>query len=304
VSGAPPTGEQYVIRLGTQVAMIALVGATLREYRVGDRDVIDGFPLNERSSAGRGQVLVPWPNRLADGSYTFGGRSTQAPVNEPERRNAIHGLIRWMSWDLVTLESDAVTLECTLWPQPGYEWPISTRVTYGLGPDGLTVSSEVTNRGDAPAPLGVGFHPYVTVGGLVDAASLTVPARTRLLADERGLPTGSADVSGTEFDFREARIVGPLRLDTAYSDLVRGEDGKAVASLTSGNGTTRVRVWVDDAYGYLMVYTGDGVEPDRRRRAVAIEPMTCPPDAFRSGTDIVSLAEGETWRGSWGIDPS
>jgi len=305
MSGIPPSGEQFVIGFGDQAAMISIVGATLRQYQIGGRDVIDGFPLEGRSVDGRGQVLLPWPNRLGGGRYTFNGTSTRAPLNEPDRGNAIHGLVRWLPWELVSLDPSAVTLECALWPQPGYEWPVLTRLTYRVGSAGLVVSSEVTNRGDDAAPLGVGFHPYLTVGTIIDQAHLLVPAGTRVLADDDGLPTGREPVTGTDYDFRALRPIGPMRLDTAYTDLIRDEGGRAVAVLSGNDVEPTVRLWVDNSFGHLMVYTGDSVgDPERRRRAVAIEPMTCPPDAFRTGTDLLSVEPGATWRGEWGIDPT
>jgi aldose 1-epimerase len=304
VAGVPPTGEQFVIRNGDQTAVVTQVGATLREYRSGSRDVVDGFAVDQRSTGGHGQVLAPWPNRIGDGRYTFGGHTCQAALDEPARQNAIHGLVRWLDWTLVELEPELVILGCHVRPQPGYAWPLDLRVGYRLGAGGLEVTTDVVNAGHEIAPFGLGFHPYVTAGVPVDGAILTVPARRSLEADDRALPTGMVDVSGTGFDFRSGRLIGDLRLDHAYADLVRGADGRAVAVLSAGDAGPGAAVWVDGSFEYLMVYTGDTLdEPARRRRAVAIEPMTCPPDALRTGIDLVLLEPGAQWRGSWGIEP-
>ena len=109
---SPPTGEQFEIRAGGHGAVIAAVGATLRSYRVDGHDVIDGFSIDETSSAGRGQVLAPWPNRLEDGTYEFDGRQGVAALDEPEHSNAIHGLVRWLVWHPVARSADGVTLGC------------------------------------------------------------------------------------------------------------------------------------------------------------------------------------------------
>jgi aldose 1-epimerase len=296
---------QYEIHSGGQWAAVTEVGATLRAYTVDGTDVIDGFPLAEQSSAGRGQVLAPWPNRLADGRYTFEGRAGRAALDEPEASNAIHGLVRWLPWQLGTRSENAVVLGCVLHPQPGYPWRLELQVEYRLGQDGLTVTAEATNLADTTAPFGIGFHPYLTVGTrTVGTAWLLVPARRRLVTDARGLPTGQVDVAGTEFDFTAGRLLGPIKLDTGYTDLVRGNDGRACARLKQpdGDGDRSLTVWVDAAYEYLMVFTGDTVDPvERRRRAVAIEPMTCPPNALVSGTDVIWLDPGAAWAGSWGI---
>ncbi|HTU39454.1 MAG TPA: hypothetical protein VMF35_15755, partial [Acidimicrobiales bacterium] len=123
--------------------------------------------------------------------------------------------------------------------------------------------------------------------------------------DERGLPTGAlTPVEGTDRDFTASRFVGPTVLDTAFTTLVRDDDGRARASLDAPGGATGATVWVDAGFQYLMVYTGDTL-PDvaRRRRAVAIEPMTCPPNALRTGKDVIGLQPGTEWRAQWGIVP-
>ena len=93
-----PSGEQITITRGDQLAVIVEVGGGLRSYSTGGRELVDGYGAHEMSSSGRGQVLIPWPNRLEDGSYEFDGKHHQLPLNEPERRNAIHGLVRWTTW--------------------------------------------------------------------------------------------------------------------------------------------------------------------------------------------------------------
>ncbi|HJX08387.1 MAG TPA: aldose 1-epimerase family protein [Actinomycetota bacterium] len=300
-----PTGAQHEIAYGDQRAVVTEVGATLRAYEVAGTPVIDGFAADERSSAGRGQVLAPWPNRLEDGRYTYAGMDGSAALDEPERGNAIHGLVRWLPWTLDLRTDEAVVLRCTLHPQPGYPWLLDVAVRYAVGPGGLEVEADATNRSDVPAPFGIGFHPYVTVGTeRIDDAHLQVPAGEQLAADERGLPTGRHALIGSDADFISPRPVGATRLDTAFTGLLRDKVGRAIAVLQRPDEGRAVRVWVDDSFRYLMVYTGDTLEPaERRRAAVAIEPMTCPPNALRTGVDLIELEPGATWRGTWGISP-
>jgi len=298
------TGDQWVLGHGHQRVVVTEVGATLRSFTVSDRPVIDGFEADEWCHGSRGQVLAPWPNRLGDGRYRFGGIDAQAPLDEPERRNAIHGLVRWMPWRMVGRAQNRVTLACVVHPTPGYPFTLGLQVEYRLGRDGLTVATEAENQGDDPLPFGLGFHPYLSVDGAsVDMARLTVPAGQRLVTDDRGLPTGRAAVTGTEFDFTGGRIIGTSRLDTGYTELRRDADGTARVRLeTSGPAGRTTTLWADERFPYLMIYTGDTLaDPIRRRKAVAVEPMTCPPDALRTGTDLIVLAPGETWRGLWGI---
>ena len=293
-----PSGHQYAIAHGSSRAHISTVGATLRAYSVDGRDVVDGFPAAERATDGRGQVLAPWPNRLTDGSYRYGDRDCQAPLNELSRHDAIHGFVRWLDWSPVAHDPASVALSCAVRPQPGYEWHLELGIEYRLGPTGLTVSFRATNVGGERAPFGLGFHPYLTIGTRpVDGLELTLPATT--YRD----PTGAAEpVRGAPRDFTRPRRIGPTQLDTAFADLVRGGDGRAVARLEDPAEGGFVELWVDEGFRYLMVYTADQVgDPQRRRKAVAVEPMTCPPDAFRTGTDLVELDPGASWHGSWGL---
>jgi len=301
----PPSGEQHEIGYGDQRVVVTEVGATLRAFSVAGTDVIDGFDVTQQCSDGRGQVLAPWPNRLGDGRYVFEATNGRAALDEPERNNAIHGLVRWLPWSLLGRAQNVVTLGVVLHPQPGYPWRLSLNVEYRLGREGLIVTCEALNMGATAAPFGLGFHPYLTVGtATIEALRLRIPARRRLICDERGLPTGDIEVSGTEFDFTEGRLVGPTALDTGYGELTRGEDHVARAELADPATGSALTLWADERFPYLMVYTADSVsQGDRRRRSIAIEPMTCPPDALRSGTSLVRLAPRSGWRGSWGLQP-
>jgi aldose 1-epimerase len=178
-------------------------------------------------------------------------------------------------------------------------------VEYRLRRDGLAVSASAANVGATALPFGIGFHPYLRVGERIDTAHLRLPAARRLVLDARSLPTGEVQsLAGTELDFTRPRAIGPTRLDTAFTDLDRGADGMARATLSDPVTGRGVEVWVDDRYRYLMCYTGDTAHDESlRRRAVAIEPMTCPPDAFRSGRDLVVLDPGDEWESTWGISP-
>ena len=295
-----PTGEQIELAFGDQRAVVVEVGGGLRTYSDG-RAVLDGYEPAEIASSGRGQLLIPWPNRIEDGSYEFDSRRHQLALDEPERRNAIHGLVRWSAWRLAEREKDSAALEHVLHPQPGYPFSLALRVEYRLSDAGLTVSTEATNIGAETAPYGMGAHPYLAVGGgPVDAAELKVPAGTVLEANERGIPVGAAPVDGTYLDFRVKRPIGATKLDHAFTELEHGGDGRATVELGAQDGGTVL--WVDEAYPYLMVFTGDTL-PEGARRSVAVEPMTCAPNAFRSGDGLIRLEPEQTHTGTWGITP-
>ncbi len=298
------TGDQWVIGHGHQRAVITEVGATLRSFTVGERAVIDGFGPGEWSHGGRGQVLAPWPNRLGDGRYSFEGVDAQAPLNEPASNNAIHGLVRWVPWRMTGRAQNRVSMECELRPSPAYPFALRLGLEYRLGRDGLIVLAGAENIGPTDLPFGLGFHPYLTVGTRsVDMMRLRVPAETRLIADDRGLPVGRGPVAGTEFDFTQGRLIGVTRMDTGFTGLIRGTDGRVRVEVDHPDGDGGVTLWADERFGYLMIYTGDTLDGDERRTSLAVEPMTCPPDALRSGIDVAVLRPGARWAGSWGITP-
>jgi galactose mutarotase-like enzyme len=297
-----PTGTQHELTRGAHAAVVTEMGATLRSYDVAGRPVLDGFAAFERPDGGRGQVLAPWPNRVRDGRYRFGGEELQLALSEVPARNAIHGLVRWVGWALAERGESWVTLTTTVWPQAGYPFLVRLRAAYRLDDDGLRVTLHARNAGDRPAPYGVGQHPYFTVGMPVDDTVLTVPAAQWLRTDDRGNPVGFQDVAGSAYDFTAPRPVGGHHLDTAYSGLARGSDGRAVVRLEHPSGASGVAVWMDEAARHLQVFSGDTLpDPGRRRQGLAVEPMSCPPGAFASGTDLVTLEPGAEHELTWGV---
>jgi aldose 1-epimerase len=296
-----PSGEQVEIGFGDQRAVIVEVGGGLRSLSVGDREILDGYGPDEMCSSGRGQVLMPWPNRLEDGSYEFEGKRHQVPLTEPENRNAIHGLVRWCAWSVGARSGDRVVVEHTLRPQPGYPFTVELSIEYELSDRGLSVRTTATNIGSTRCPFGAGAHPYLRLDTpTVDSLTLRVPGRTVFESDERSLPTGTATVDGTAFDFRTPRPVGATRLDTCYTDLERDGDGRARVKLHDPSGRDVV-LWVGKGYNYVMVFSGDAL-PDVERRSLAVEPMTCPPNAFRSGESLITLEPGAVFNAEWGIE--
>jgi aldose 1-epimerase len=301
-----PSGQQVEIRHGDQSAVVVETGGGVRRYDVGGVAVLDGYDVDEMVTAARGQPLLPWPNRLHTGRYTWDGRAHVVPLDEPEQGNALHGLTRWRRWHAADVGGSSVTMSLLLLPQPAYPFALDLAVSYALDDHGLTVTTTATNVGRAAAPYGCGAHPYITVGTeLVDDAVLQVPADTFLPTDDAQVPTGRQPVEGTPFDFRRPHPIGDVRVDHAFTDLHRGDDGRALVRVAAPDGGRAVTLWVDERYRYVMVFTGDSVpQEDRRRRGLGLEPMTCPPDAFRTGEDVVRLEPGTSLTTSWGLRPS
>ena len=299
---APPSGEQFEIVHGEQRASIVEVGGGIRSYRHGERDVLELYPLESMCDGAHGAVLMPWPNRLADGSYEFGGQQHQLPLSEPDKHNAIHGLLRWLPWRAVEREPDRVVVATRIHPRPGYPFDLEVSVEYALGDTGLTVTQSARNVGAALCPYGSGQHPYLSPGGgTLDACRLELPAEIVILTDpERQLPCGRAEVDGGPLDFRAARELGASEIDSPFTGLSRDWQGRATARLQAPDGTS-VELWVDGGYEVLEVFTGDTLAPERRRTGLGLEPMTCPPDAFRSGEGLIRLEPGESTAATWGV---
>jgi aldose 1-epimerase len=298
---AHPSGEQVSLRAGGYTATVVEVGGGLRTLEHDGAALVDGYAEDEMCSGGRGQALLPWPNRIADGRYRFAERDHQVPLTEPERGNAIHGLARWANWQTLERTESGVVMSLRLHSQPGYPHTLELGIEYELSEEGLAVLVIAANVGAEPAPFGAGAHPYLAAGdGMVDAAELTVPAATVLVPDERGIPAERASVGGTPLDVRAPRAIGDTVLDACFTDLARDEDGLARVRFVPRGGAAAT-LWMDAAWPYVQVFTGDTLEPERRRRGLAVEPMTCPPNAFATREDLWVLGPGEAFTGEWGI---
>jgi aldose 1-epimerase len=295
----PPTGEQYEIISGDHRAVITEVGATLRTYAVQGRDVVRGFAEHEVIKGGRGQNLLPWPNRIRDGRYPFGGKTQQLALTEPDRHNAIHGLARSVPWVLVDRTPESVTNRVRIYPQSGWPGLLEASITHRVSDEGLTVTVEATNLSPGDLPFGYAAHPYFTVGETeVDEVEVTIPAASYLEVDDRLLPLRISPVTGTDKDLRAGTALGSTNLDTAMTDLARDADGRWRATLRLGD--RFAELWADETMNWLQMFTGGPY----RDWSLAVEPMTCGPDAFNEGPThdgMIVLAPGESYTGSWGV---
>ncbi|MFS0853126.1 aldose 1-epimerase family protein [Microbacterium sp. 179-I 3D4 NHS] len=295
MSSFSPTGTQVHLRRGGVTAQIAQVGASLRSLRVGGVDLIAPYAEDIPTPGASGIVLAPWPNRIRDGKWDDAGTTRQLSVSEPKFGNASHGLLRFASYEIE--QTDAVaTLRATIVPQTGYPYLVDTGVTYTLTDDGIEIGHTLTNRTPTAAPVALGAHPYLLIGG-VDTSDLVlrVPAATRFDTDDRQLPVGTRPVDAA---LREGVRVGDVQLDTGFADLSRDDDGRVRHFLTAPDGR-RLTLWQGEGFDYSQVYTATNY-PDHDL-VVAIEPMTAPADAFNSGLGVRRLAPGETWSLTWGI---
>jgi aldose 1-epimerase len=294
--------REWQIGFGQQQATICARGGALRSYDIAGRAVIDGFAADELPPAFNGAVLAPWPNRIRDGRWNHEGRPQQLAISEPARGTALHGLVAWQNWQLVSATEQAVGLNCQVPAQPGYPFELELSVQWSLDEAGLRCELIARNTGSEPAPFGAATHPFFGFDGVtVDELSLTLPAASWLKTDERLLPDGLREVAGTGYDFRDGQNLRGVSLDTAFTAVARNSSGKSIVELRGPAGV--ITIWADDRFGWWQVYTSDMFDPSdaRYRRSVAIEAMTCGPEAFNTGLDVIWLPTGGDWHGSWGI---
>lgn len=301
----PATGEQHVLTLhgerGTVTAVVAELAASLRRLRVGETDLVQDYGRDALPSQASGIVLVPWPNRVRDGRWTLDGAVQQLDLTEPAKGNASHGLLRNTGYRVTDRADSAVTLSAAVFPQHGYPFHLETSVRYELVEDGLVVRHGIRNAGEGAAPVGIGCHPFLRVGDTpVSELTVTVAAERMLVSDVRSLPVGDAPTAGSDLDPRTGLLLGAVDLDTTYTDL-RQVDGRVRHRLAAPSGEA-VELHTDPAFAWAQVFTSSVYETDEGRiDAVAIEPMTCPPDALNSGDGLTWLGPDEQWLVDWGL---
>jgi aldose 1-epimerase len=298
----PPSGRQYEIAHGAHRATIVEVGGGVRAYELDGEPVLQPYDLQEMCDEAHGDVLVPWPNRLADGRYRFDGEERQVALTEPEKHNAIHGFLRWRNWDAGVHEASRVVMETRLHPLQGWPHTLDVSVEYAVGEGGLSAEIRAVNRGQGPCPIAAGQHPYLSPGATaIDECTLELRAATRIVTDpDRQLPTGLEPVEGTEYDFRRPRRIGGQRIDYAFTGVERDEHGLAWARLIRPDGRA-VELWVDESFPIIEIFTADTLAGERRRAGLGCEPMSCPPNGLASGEGIVHLEAGEAFSARWGV---
>ncbi|MCP2335750.1 aldose 1-epimerase family protein [Actinomadura rupiterrae] len=295
------TGEQFEIAAGPYRAVVTEEGAGLRSLTHDGEPLVLSYGEDETPPAAFGQLLIPWPNRVDHGRYKWDGADLLLDINEPEYDNAIHGLVRWSTWREVERAPDQVSLATRLLGSPGYPFRLDVTADYALDPDhGMTITVTAANHGRVAAPYGHGAHPYLSVGEPIDGCIVQIPGARYLPVNDRMIPPGPPTaVEGTEYDLRAGRRLGDQKIDRAFTELDRDDAGRAWVHLSGTN--RRTSFWLDRTHPWLEVYTADGVPPEKRRLGLGVEPMTCPPNAFGSGTDVIRLEPGATHSGSWGI---
>ena len=241
-------------------------------------------------------VLFPFPNRVRDGRFTFDGETFTV---DPPR----HGFVRDKPWRVqshgasdgegawLTSSFDAADYPDEILRQ--FPFPFQIEITHRLREARLTIEAAARNTGQKRMPAGFGIHPYFRkpVEGL-----LRVPAAARWeLADS--LPTGRVVPVEGEYDLREGKSFDGMNLDDIFTRVETGADGLARCSIMDDvGGIETVVEFSTERLPHVVVYT-----PPAPRRAVCVEPNSCPTDAFNLQaqgieSDVIVLGAGEEVR--------
>jgi len=297
------SGAQYPLAAGRYRATVTELGAGLRELTFDGRDLVVPYAADQAAPLYRGVLLAPWPNRIAQGRYRFGGVEHQLPITEPERDGALHGLVAGVPWSVADRGVDGVGLQYRLAPTAGYPFALSLRVDYRLDAErGLGIELGAANAGNERAPYGASIHPYLVGGpGRVDDWTFSLPADEFEDVEPQSLiPIGTRPVDGTVLDWRTPRLIGTDRADHALTGVRFDAGGCASAELRAADGSG-VRMEWDHTCRWVQVHTADRPEPWADRVGLAVEPMTCAPDAFNSGAGLLVLEPSERQTTSWRI---
>ena len=302
-----PMGENFELHatLGgrRQKAVVTEIAASLRSLEIDGVALLQDYPAESGPPSCAGWVLVPWPNRVADGTWSYDGVPQHLDITEPGNGNALHGLLFDAPYTVADRTPDSITLAADVAAQRGYPFELATSVRYQLVENGLLVTHSLTNTGGRTAPVAVGAHPFLRLGAVpTEDLTLVINADTHIEVDDRLNPTGaSTHVQGTRHDFRTGQRVGGVALDDAWGSVRREPDGSSLHYLEAPDGS-QVQLFMDASFGYVQAFTTRIFPTDGGPvTAVAVEPMTAPADAFNSGEGLRWLAPGETWNLSWGI---
>lgn len=300
------SGRSKPVRLSRVVdgvaieALVSPIGASLQQLNVNGIDLVRGAPGGPVGASGA--VLVPWANRVRDGKWRLDEELQQLELTEPTAGNALHGLVATTPFSVVTHERDVAEFVGEVRHPPGYPFDLDVLVSYRLVPAGVASTVSVINTGHRAAPVAVGVHPYLQAGTAArDDLLITVQAERTLMLGDDNLPRAELAVSGTTFDLRTPTLLTDAPAHAAYTRLhIAG--GNVRLMLTDRRSGRSAEVWAEPRFRWAQVYVTDALPGLRAGEvAVALEPMTAPPDALNSGTDLQWLGADARWNLHWGV---
>ncbi len=297
-----PSSADISLSAGINIAHISRVGACLDRLSIAGTELVQQFPQDTPRPFFAGVLLAPWPNRIRDGRWTQDGNAYELAITDKARHNAIHGLVTDGTFDVLHQSDSSVTLEDLIDPAAGYPFSVTVTVSYQLSDQGLECAMSLRNEGVANAPVALGAHPYLTIGDApIRSLTIEAPVVSHLITDTHMIPVAEEAIAGSNVDISSRVSLEKLELDTGFR---LGGDAPYTTTLAAHDGK-KVSLWQSEEFGWLQVFLTDEFPgPDSLTSALAVEPMTAPPDALNSGTDLKWLEPAESWGGRWGISLS
>lgn len=287
------SGSSFSLTSGPYQATILSCGAALSSLSLNDHPLILPYPAHELAPGFAGMVLLPWPNRIREGRYSWRGTSYQLPINDIDTRTALHGSTYNRDWSILSVSPSSVSLECWVPGMEGYPWPLHSRVSYHLNEkSGLTATITTRNLCAVDIPYGVGSHPYLAPGGVVDDWTLQMSPTHAQRMDTSLLPRDLVPVSEIGLNFAFPRSLRGMSIDTGFTSFPSTPWAVHVENSLIG-----LRATLSSSAPWVQIYTGDAVG----RRGIAVEPMSCPANAFNDAHDSIVLPGGQSHRFSWSI---
>ena len=300
------SGQQFRLSFltpkGELQATIAQVGASLREFKINDIELVVPYAEDEPAPLCAGIVMAPWPNRIDGGKWKFEGQTLEVDITIHEQQNANHGFLGRFPYSLISQTPSSVTLGATIYPREGYPFLVDTTVTYQLDESGLTVSHTAVNHSAKAAPFAVGGHAYFQFSETpTKDLAMKTNAKTWLKCNERQIPTEWLPTPTGDYNLSEGVRVGDHFFDDDFTDFDRDAQGLAHTYLTAPDGRG-LDVWQDEKFGHVVLFTPDFF-PTKNGPvyAAAIEPQTAAPNAFNNGDGLAWLKTGEQFTAAWGV---
>lgn len=247
-----------------------------------------------------GAKLFPFPNRINNGKYTWADKKYQLPINFPSQNHAIHGLVQEKQFRIV--DKKTAKDEATVWVElnsdgniPGYPFKYKLNIIFSLSRfDGIICQTIAKNTDKVNIPIGDGWHPYFQTGTKINNLYLKLPADKVVKQNKKMIPTGKT----VSFDkFTRLAKIGNHTFDTCYK-IKQSDKNRVNIELYDPKQNLKLIVWQEtgkNKYNYFQVYTPP------LRNCIALEPMTCTPDAFNNKRGLVILKPKEKYSASFGV---
>lgn len=275
-------------------AVISRRAAALRMLRVDDIDLVEPTTRTTDPPGMAGAILAPWPNRVEDASWWLNGHEHRLTVTEPELGHANHGLLTSTDYSVHEQNQDTVTLDATIAQPAGYPFDLHLAVSYRLCEDGIATSITVRNLGDEPAPVALGAHPYLRIGDVPTAQlRLSLDADHVWPLDERHVPID-----------RQAQTMTDVLVSQSprHATYERSAPGRELSHTLTAPDGSRLTLTADAAHRFTQLWIADQLDSDDgSREAIAIEPMTAPPNALRTGVGLRWVRPDEAWTTGWSL---